>query len=82
MLPPSGHMLRVYLIRPKRGLIQCHRISFDVIRCQLSQTGTRLRVAMASTKVPVAAGRRSGGGVLEGRGGTHAAEAGPSGGAR
>jgi hypothetical protein len=79
MLPPPGHMLRVYLIHPKRGLIQCHRISFDVIRCQLSQAGTRLRVVMASTEVPVAAGLRSGGGVLEGRCGAHAAEDGPVG---
>lgn len=76
MLPPPGHMLRVYLIHPKRGLIQCHRISFDVIRCQLSQVGSRSPKATAPAAVPTADRLRSRGG-LRGRGGPHAAEAGP-----
>lgn len=69
-------MLRVYLIHPKRGLIQCHRISFDVIRCQLSQVGSRSPKATAPAAVPTADRLRSRGG-LRGRGGPHAAEAGP-----
>jgi hypothetical protein len=38
---PSGHMLRVYLIHPKRGLIQCHRASFDANFPKPARAGVR-----------------------------------------